>query len=553
MRIRPFQHTTLAEVANGGCHADAMLRDVMISRTRGAAAFCGLLFGFAACVVFLTLVARHTRFGSSDNANALLAGQAMFRGNPLLRDWELPTNSYWLIDLPVFGLASVLFGVREVLLHAVPAAVAVTAIIVASGVAPMGLRLSRRWWVGAGVVFILLGLPHLYLVLFVLQGPHHLATALFCLIAFALLAGSGLGRPRWVAGTILLAITVHSDAVAIGFGIVPIAGAGLLDAMRTRRLAALAAPLAAAVGATVGALLLGFLLHLAGGFTLRADPPPYVVAWRENLRATPTILGGLLGVLSHGGLAGGALVAHAVGAALFAGGIVLTLLRSLAGLIRPSRPKGPAGSLRSCRPSPAWLDDVLLIGCAGGIAVFALLTRPGHQVLNARYVLPSLLFGAVLTARRTIETTARIPAPALAAAGIALGAAYLTTPLATVRNPVPVNPTVAMVDWLKARNLDRGYGPYWVAGLATVSGRGVVAVRPVIAVEGRLKANTGFASRRWFEGDQPFRFVVLDAARPDGVDEQVAVAAFGVPIQAHDVGPYRVLVWDRNLTVPLDP
>src|SRR5205807_2680759 len=143
---------------------------------------------------------------------------------------------------------------------------------------------------------------------------------------------------------------------------------------------------------------------------------------------------------------GGSLVAHAIGAGLFAAGIAWSAFRSLAGLVRRRR------------STSAWLDDVLLLGFAGGVALFALLTDPKLQAVNARYLLPPLVFGAVLTARRAIEVTARIPAPALAAAGLALGAAYLTTPLATVRAPPPANPAVAVADWLEARDV----GPYRV-------------------------------------------------------------------------------------------
>ncbi len=523
-----------------------------LSSGRRLAAALGLAAGFVAYVLFLTEVARHTRYGNSDNANALLAGEAMLRGNPLLRDWVLPTNSYWLIDLPMMGIASVLFGMRELLVHAVAAVVTTTTMVVGAMVARMG-RPVRSWWVGAGVLLILLGLPHLYLVIFILHGPHHLATALFCLIAFALLSGGRLGDLRWVAATGLLAVTVHSDPVAIAIGVVPVAAAGLLDGLRTRRFAALAAPLAAAAGAMAGSLFLAFLLDQIGGYSYRADNPPYIKAWPQNLRATPTVLGGLLGVLTHGGLKGVAKVVHHVGALLFAAALLVTLIRSAAGLVRPSARPASVASVRLWRPTPAWLDDVLLIGCVGGVAVFALLTVPLDQRLNARYLLPSLVFGAVLTARRAIEASDRIPAPAVAGTMLALGAAYLMTPLGTLGQPVPVNPSVAVVDWLEARGLHRGYGQYWVAGITTVTGRELVAVRPVANVGGVLRPNVGFASRRWFEDARPFRFVILNSARPDGVDEQVAVATFGAPVEAHDIGQYRVLVWDRDLRVRLDP
>jgi hypothetical protein len=526
-------------------------------RGRRIAVAAGLALGFAACALFLTAVTRHTRFGSSDNANALLAGAAMVRGNFWLRGWQLPNNSYWLVDLPMFGLADVLVGVRDGLLLVVPSLVAAGTITLGAVAAVAGRPSIRRWWVGAAVVGLLLGLPHEYLAIFLLQGPHHLATTLFCLGAFLLLSGARPGGARWLVATALLAVTVRSDPVAIAIGLVPVAGAGVLDAVRTRRPAALAGPLAAAAGAMLGSVLLAGALHLAGGFTLRHDTPPSTAFLAENLRATPTILGGLLGVLSHGGLKGGAKAVHWVGAALFGAGVAASLARSVIGLVRPgvsSDGPGAGAGEQLPRPSPAWVDDVLLIGCAGGVAVFALLTNlPQFRVLYARYLLPTLVFGAVLTARRAVEAAGRIPAAAAAAVLVALGLAYAGTPWRTLRHPGPVNPSRAVAGWLEARHLDRGYGQYWTAGITTVSSREAVVVRPVVNVDGRLHADLGFASRRWFDDPGPFRFMVLWPASPFGVDEPVAVANFGRPVETQDIGPYRVLVWDHDLTVPVVP
>jgi len=509
------------------------------------------------CVAFLTAVARHTRYGSSDNANALLAGEAMLRGNPLLSDWKLPHNSYWLLDLPVFGLAGVLFGLRDVLLAAVPAVVDTAAIAVGSAAAVMGLRHRRSWWVAPAVVFILLGLPHNYLVLFILQGPHHVATAVACLAAFGLLAGAGPGSLRWLLAVALLAAAAQSDPEAIAVGIVPVAAAGLLDALRWRRLVVAAGPLSAAAAALAGAFLLGVLLHLGGGYNALPDPP-LIGAVRENLGAVPRILGGLLGPGREGRVSGGALVARTLGAAIFLAGIAATVRRSALGFLRPAG-RGdadvarPRDGLRDSRPSPAWLDDALLLGFAGGLALFAVLSDPALQTINARYLLPSLVFGAVLAARRAVEATARLPVPAVAGAALALTVAYLPAPLSVVRAPNPPNPTVAVARWLDAQDLRLGFGQYWVAGLTTVSGGGSVAIRPVKAVDGTLRANEHFASQRWFRAGRPFRFVVLDTAQPDGVDETVAAATFGPPVEGHDIGTYRVLIWDRDLSVPFGP
>ena len=521
-------------------------------RLAGALAAAG---AFCVWTLFLTLVSRHTRYGSSDNANALLAGADMLRGNPLLRDWVLPTNSYWLVDLPVFGVAGVLFGVREILLHAVPAALAV--VTIGAGVwMARAARPAGRWWAGAGVLVILLGLPHLYLVITILQGPHHLGTALFCLIAFVLLARARVGDLRWAAAAMLLAISVRSDPMAIAIGVIPVAAAGVLDALRTRRLRALAGPFACAAAALAGAVVLEALLRAGDGYTLRADNPPYLKGWAENLRATPTILGALLGVLTRGNLpalSGGEKAAHFVGAALLVAALAVSLVRMVVGVARGDGPSDGDLATRRPVPSPAWLDDMLLLCGAGSVAVFAALTEPQVQLLNARYLLPGLVCAVVLTARRSVEVSHRVPAPALAAGLGLLAGVYATTPLATVRNPVPVNPSVEVVDWLAARDLDRGYGQYWVAGITTVTGREAVTVRPVVPVDGRLQANWNFGSRRWFEDERPFRFVVLAPAAHDGVDEEAAVRTFGAPAETQDIGPFRLLVWDHPLAVPSQP
>jgi hypothetical protein len=509
---------------------------------------------FAGWAAFLTAVARHIRYGSSDNANAVLAGQAMLHGNPLLRGWRMPHNSYWLLDLPLFGLSSAVFGLRDGLMAAVPAAIATASIGIGSVLAIAGRSTAKRWWAGAAVLAIVLGLPHEHLGLFLLQGPHHVATAVGCLVVFALLRGAGFGGVRWAAATVVLAAVVQSDPMAIAVGVVPIAAAGVVDAIRTRRLAALPGPVAAAALGSIGAVLLGSLLRLADGYIALPDPPA-LAAWQENLRAVPRILGGLLGVTNGGGLSGGGLSgaarsAHIAGAILLAAAVVASAVRSIAGFAE--RRPAASSAVRAAAVSARWLDDVLLVGCAGGIAVFVLLTDPALQIVNARYLLPPIIFAAVLAARRAVEVAARLPAVPVGAGVLALAAVYVISPLATLRAPAPENPSVAVADWLAGQGLDLGFGQYWVAGLTTVSGRGRVTVRPVREVAGTLQANVHFASAGWFTGSRPFRFVVVDRDHPDGVDEAVAAATFGPPAEGHDIGPYRVLIWDRDLAVRPD-
>jgi hypothetical protein len=500
---------------------------------------------------FLTEVARHTRYGSSDNANALLAGREMVRGNPFLRGWVLPPDSYWLLDLPILGLASVVFGMREVLLHAVPAALTVGAVVAGVWVAGID-RPGRRRWVAAGVLALVIGLPHRYLSFFILQGPHHLATTLFCLVAFGLLSKARLGSVRWAAAVSLLAMAVFSDAIAVAIGVAPVVGAGVVDARRRRRVSALATPLAAGVAAMAGSVALRGLVAVAGGFALEPTLD-YFPLWRTNLRAAPGVLESLVGAGANTGLSPFPAAVHALVAGLIMVLALVTLIRLVVDVVRP-RPENEGVRSESTgwreRPGAGWGDAALLLGAVAGIVVFALLTPPAAARASARYLLPVLVFGAVLAARRAQEVAQRLPAWPVVAVGLALGAVYMTAPLQAVRAPEPVNPSEGVVRWLRSQRLDRGYGQYWVAGITTVTSGGAVVVRPVQPADQGLQPHVGFASTRWFDAGtdrHPFRFVILQPADDGGVDETRAATTFGPPESEQTIGPYRVLVWDHDL------
>jgi hypothetical protein len=186
---------------------------------------------------------------------------------------------------------------------------------------------------------------------------------------------------------------------------------------------------------------------------------------------------------------------------------------------------------------------------------------PNHVDVNsARYLLPSLIYGAVLTGRRTGDLAERLPRrarPVLTAVLVALGTVYLAASITGMGRPRPVDSAGELVQWLAAHHLSAGFGPYWSASIMTVKSGGAVTVRPVGAVEGRLHGRRHYASVDWFrtDGGAPRRFVVYQPGDPalDGVDDHSAEATFGPPARTARVGPYQVLIWDKDLTGELGP
>ncbi len=170
-----------------------------------------------------------------------------------------------------------------------------------------------------------------------------------------------------------------------------------------------------------------------------------------------------------------------------------------------------------------------------------------------RYMVPFVLSGAVLTGR---IIGARAHPMGLKAGLLAvLAVAYSVTVAWDLAKPAANDPAAGLARWLQDHDLRQGYGPYWDASIVTVSGRGRVAVRPVRGREVGprrlvIEPFRWMSDEAWYRRE-PANFVVY---RPDPgpkwhflINEQVCAACLGRPLGRYTVGPYVVLVYDRDL------
>jgi hypothetical protein len=69
--------------------------------------------------------------------------------------------------------------------------------------------------------------------------------------------------------------------------------------------------------------------------------------------------------------------------------------------------------------------------------------------------------------------------------------------------------------------------------------------------DGRLVASNYEAKANWYDPDRnTANFVVLDpggGGYPGFTSEPAVLATFGQPVRTYHVGPYTVLVWNKNL------
>ena len=357
--------------------------------------------GFVALVGLLYLSSVHSLPPDSDGATVILEGKAMSSGNFMLNHWALSLDSFWLVDVPIYAIAVLIGGVHHQLLNLVPAIIAAGVVAVGAWIAHRGYE-SWAGWLAAGTVVVVLGLPTHAFAGFLLLGPLHVATALWCLLAFIAVRNGRFGL-GWLVAVILLAAGLLGDFQTLVLGVVPVGLAGIVAALRTRRWRAGAPAVAAAVGSLVLGEVVRRFARAIGTFTIApANPRAPFHQMITNVHHVITYGAALEGVGSD--IFGGPAVppilqaARAVGLAFgvvaIALGLVSIVRTSVAGEI--SRPSSETRGRD--RRETTFLEDALVFAFFGGCGTFIWLSF-SNSIAFGRYLSAALIFGAILAGR----------------------------------------------------------------------------------------------------------------------------------------------------------
>jgi hypothetical protein len=525
----------------------------------------GLMVAFLALCVSLYLISIHAVVANSDSASVALVGQSMAKGNVLLHGWGLSLDSFWTIDTPFYAAAYLFDGLRPSLLYAVPAFIAAIVILVGVLMAGQEARGSARI-AGSFTVVALLAFPSPALATFFLQGPLHVGTALFALVAFWALRR---GRFGWGFGVAVTALTAGmlGDLQMVAYGTGPILLGGICAMLRRRTWRAGVVALSAAATATVLAELVRRIADSVGTFSIGpANPIANFHQMATNVGLLFSYGSELLGIKSTlfgtGGVPRWLLAVHLLGAAV----ITMCVAAAMARLARGVVLGGPraettmdateSGDAGGSQPSSWRLDDMLVIACIASMSTFVVLTTATSQAFT-RYLTGSVIFGAVLAGRQVARwwsgtAIARFRRGAVVAAfvvtlALIAGDGYMLSA------PEPSQPDASLATWLSAHHLTHGVGDYWSASITTVQSRGVITVRPVQATAGNVIVRYPRESETSWYAEQRFQFLVFNASSIwISVDSSSAVATWGTPAQTYTVGSYRVLVWSHPISVGPD-
>jgi hypothetical protein len=538
----------LAERASSEVTKSGELSPRRLPSQRQIALGAGCLLGGIVLLVLFDLASLHIVTISPDGSTVLLEGQALSGGNLTLHGWLLALDSFWTLDAPFYALGVWIFGVSPLLLNLVPAAIAALIVIVASRIAADGREGNARV---AAIVAVLafLALPAPDMTDYLLQGPWHVATALYCLLAYLGASRHRFGWP-WALAVAALAAGLLGDLMILVIGVLPVMCAGLVYMRRTRSWRAGLPAFSAGVAGLVVAIAVRELADLVGTYALTSRN----LALRgslisSNFRHLPSRFAALLGVgsLKLKGITNGpsALqVFHVLGLAI----VVAVVLAAAFGLIRGLVGTPGTAPKRQERP----VEDFLVLGFIADIGFFAFASQSANLEF-VKYLTPGVVIAAVLVGRGAGSLAPVIRARRVWRASVVLAlcicVAFAVDFGLQFGRPLPPRPAYALAQFLRAHNLRNGVGDYWSSSLVTVEADDHVTVRPVTTLSGKIVQYDRQLDTDWYRG-QSLSFLVYDTARPwHDVNATSAVATFGEPSHVFLVGTYRVMTWPSGIRI----
>jgi hypothetical protein len=499
---------------------------------------------------------------NSDSANIMLMSWDMLHGNVLLHGWYLSDVSFYPTELPQYAMLEGLLGLHAGTAH-IAAAMTYTlavlfAVLLARG--PAGQASGRAAWPRMILTGGMMIAPQLGVGVFVLLlSVGHIGTAVPLMLTWLVIDWAAT-KPRWYIPVIvglLLTWVLVADPLVLVVGIVPLVAVCVLRVLRAvlsarppDRSAALQASwyevsLAAAAILAYGlADLVNRLLSASGGFILH--PLGYQLApvhtWAKHAWVTGEGLLALFGAKPQGPAVELVFaLLHLAGVALVAWAICRVVRRFVSW--------------------PDLVSQVLLLAIVLNVLVYIPSTLANATDLNAREFAMVLPFGAVLAGRVLAEPlTTGLHGGEVDVLGwlrgrrwraglaSALAVGYLASLGYGAAQPSVPPANAQLATFLAEHHLTHGISGYWMSSIVTVGSDGAVTIR---AVQSSLRPYLWEAKGSWYDpASQRATFLVTE----NGTDyfshwrpSASALAALGPPVRTYRVGPYTVLVWNKNL------
>ena len=314
------------------------------------------------------------------------------------------------------------------------------------------------------------------------------------------------------------------------------------------------------MGSAVASQLLVRLIHALGGYTLHAVTFTIEPAskWPSQVAATWRGLLVLFGA-GYTGLPGhdrDIALLHLAGLALVAVALVLLAWRFFTTATLVDQVLGAAIAVNvvlyviSNMPSLNPHEMAIVLPCGAALAG-RMLVRPAAREApagSAAATVSRAAAGPWGAGERSpaITTAARAVA---ATAGAVVLAGYLGGLVREARHPAVPAQNTQIASWLQAHHLTYGLGGYWESSIVTVDTASHVRVRALMQFT--MRRDLWESKYAWYvPHGQYANFIVFESLpgfyyhwEPRALVHRY----FGDPARTYNVGPWTVMVWNRNL------
>ena len=514
--------------------------------TRGRLLPVGAMLLVTAVFFSLTLAVSLNQLWNADTSNITLQGWDLIHGQVLLHGWWSTDVNFYTLDLPIYALSVLTFGLTDAAAH-VAGSVVYTLIFLSACWLAKGRTRGGAFWLRVALVA-------LFMTAVMFNGndfgefvmvPDHDGTICFFLVAFVL-HDRFAGR-RWTPWVMLAVLTLGQigDVSTRYILVSSLLLVWVAELLRTRRLPTRRprTPETWLALAAVGSVVLSYALRKAmiamGSYYLakaRSGIAP-LSQWHWHFTGMWESLFYLFGVDTSGYPGGtpGDAAARAVMIGLGAVALVCGALSMLATLIRWTK----------VDVADRLLFVAILVYL--GAYEFSTVPQPGR---GGGYEFGGVVAMSAVLSARTIGSLRPLRMPALRVAGTAtaavVAAACLLSGTALFERPwySPLQPLGA---WLQDHHLTYGLAPYWSASPITVYTGGRVSVRPIVLVRGGFKPRTWNARQQWFEASNNDANFVLTGYGAEAITAAQAERSFGKPAAVYQADHYTILVYNYNL------
>lgn len=485
------------------------------------------------CIVYNKL--SYTYPHNSDDAVILLQAKDMLKGNIFLKDWSLPPDTFWTLDIPFYSILTILFGSTPKLMYHGPAII-YAFIVLAVILLTKNCGNTKKSYINIIIALTIVGLPSAFLGGLISQGPIHLGTILVLLVSFIIL--DDLERHTgelsfWRLGLFFISMFLANtgDPLALYIGVLPIALTYIYKiASRDGRNKSLSIITVLILAILVSKVTL-IDVRSSGGFNSLPINAVFVSIEKFPYNLSLTIQGILL--LFGTDFFGQPLtfltveiMARSIG--------MLYVFYSICKVIRYKKDYGT-------------IEHILVLGIVIDLISYLFSNQP-INIESTRYLLPIIIYGAILAGRLEIPDF-KGNIHKIIIMGICL--VYLISFLPRLSAPIPFAKEVELVHFLEANNLEDGYGAYWNSHIVTVESNNDIKVRPVVWNGSDIAPFNWLSSEKWYTDENTARFLVFDSSNWGNVNLDNAKKTFGKPAGVYKVEDYTILVWNYNISQKL--